>query len=345
MSSTLTCLFPGSPPLNTDIAGIGVRISTYVQSLLTDKVYDQSFPFVIMNISVMVAALVLGFSPNSQISLQDGLVAWFFTFIPLFVLIMVGQKLRNRNKLHNAVKSSNWDLISNLVTLSIMYILHAAFSLSLFHHYKTFGNHPECNNAARAFIFGTHAVTNRWFIGLAIAYGIVLSLMFIPMLFKLLLLVIFLMTVREPRDEEERQEAEQQRKHVEKLAAEATPQADFEADYLWGFIAFSLLAIWIAFTEVTVGRNNFEPSDSPIWQFGQIFPMILLAVPLLNTARAVSEFIEDTPKRRERMKQDTAPKVRAGYFETIDKILDVPEEKEPEGKEIKEEITPPMELV
>jgi hypothetical protein len=130
---------------------------------------------------------------------------------------MVGQKLRNRNKLHIAVKSSNWDLISNLVTLSIMYILHAAFSLSLFHHYKNFGSHPECNNAARAFIFGTHAVTNRWFIGLAIAYGIVLSLMFIPMLFKLLLLVIFLMTVREPRDEEERQEAEQQRKHVEKL--------------------------------------------------------------------------------------------------------------------------------
>jgi hypothetical protein len=73
--------------------------------------------------------------------------------------------------------------------------------------------------------------------------------------------------------------------------------------------------------------------------------MILLAVPLLNTARAVSEFIEDTPKRRERMEQDTAPKVRAGYFETIDKILDVPEEKEPEGKEIKEEITPPMEIV
>jgi predicted GNAT superfamily acetyltransferase len=40
-----------------------------------DKVYDQSFPFVIMNISVMVAALVLGFSPNSQISLQE--CVWF----------------------------------------------------------------------------------------------------------------------------------------------------------------------------------------------------------------------------------------------------------------------------
>jgi hypothetical protein len=58
-----------------------------------------------------------------------------------------------------------------------------------------------------------------------------------------------------------------------------------------------------------VGKNNFEPSDSPIWQFGQvrtaknlnkwmlyhdyfqIFPLILLAIPVLNTARAVSEFI------------------------------------------------------
>ena len=33
-SSALTCSFEGSPPLNTDIAGIGVRISTYVQAFL-----------------------------------------------------------------------------------------------------------------------------------------------------------------------------------------------------------------------------------------------------------------------------------------------------------------------
>lgn len=33
-SLALICTFEGSPPLNTDIAGIGVRISTYVQAFL-----------------------------------------------------------------------------------------------------------------------------------------------------------------------------------------------------------------------------------------------------------------------------------------------------------------------
>jgi hypothetical protein len=125
--------------------------------------------------------------------------------------------------------------------------------------------------------------------------------------------------------------------------AEATAEANFQADYRWGFIAFSLLAIWIAFIEVTVVKNNFAPADSPAWQFGQvrisrninelflrmkfskIFPMILLAVPVLTTARAISEFIKDTPERRKRMMQDPAPEQRADLIETLDKIMDDPE--------------------
>ncbi|KAF8187476.1 hypothetical protein BJ912DRAFT_926719 [Pholiota molesta] len=247
MSSTnFTCPFPGSPPLNTDIAGIGVRISTYVQSFLTivsltlspdmDKVFDQSFPFIIMNISVMVAALVLGFSPSPQISLQDGLIAWFFTFIPIFVLTIVDNKLMNRNKLYSILKLSNWDLAPNGVARSIMYILHAAFSLALFHHYKTFGSQPGCNNAARAFIFGTHAVTNRWFIGLSVAYGIVLFWIFIPKILSAFLIVIFVVFVGKPRNDEERQEAARHHENIERLRAQVTPEANLKADYRWGFL-------------------------------------------------------------------------------------------------------------
>jgi hypothetical protein len=131
--------------------------------------------------------------------------------------MIAGNKLRNRNKLHNALKSSDWDLIPNMLALSIMYILHAAFSLALFHHYRTFGDNPDCNSAARAFIFGTHTVTNKWFIGLAIAYGIVLSVIFIPIILKLLFLAVLLMLLRKPRNEEERQEAARQHEHIRKL--------------------------------------------------------------------------------------------------------------------------------
>ena len=57
----------------------------------------------------------------------------------------------------------------------LMLILHAAYTLSLLRNYKTFGSTPECNDAARVFLFGTHTLTNGWFIGWAIAYAIILS--------------------------------------------------------------------------------------------------------------------------------------------------------------------------
>jgi hypothetical protein len=94
-----SCLFDGSPPLNTDIAGIGVRISTYVQAFLAseshgqsingavlncdrlvvittvsselEEIHGQALTYVIMNISVITAALFLGFSSDPQISLQE----------------------------------------------------------------------------------------------------------------------------------------------------------------------------------------------------------------------------------------------------------------------------------
>lgn len=56
-------------------------------------------------------------------------------------------------------------------------------------------------------------------------------------------------------------------------------------------------------------KNRFATPDGPIWQFGQvhclsmflmlnelmsgIFPLIFLVVPLLETAREVSDFIDD----------------------------------------------------
>jgi hypothetical protein len=60
-------------------------------------------------------------------------------------------------------------------------------------------------------------------------------------------------------------------------------------------------------------------------RFSKIFPMILLAVPVLATARAISEFIKDTPERRKRMMQDSAPQERAGLIATLDKLMDDPE--------------------
>lgn len=306
-SSVLSCPFVASPPLNTDVAGIGVRISTYVQSLLTvviitvlpeiGDIYAQCFPFVIMNISVMIAALLLGFSPDPQISLQDGLIAWLFTFIPLFVITLGTGMIKNRNK-KKAVKSSPWDRLPMEWFSYIMLILHAAYTLSLLRNFKTFGSTPGCNKAARVFLFGTHKLTNAWFLGWTIAYAIILSGMFF-LIFK----PLFPMVSRKPitKPEEQKAAIKPQGNQPEESA---TPKADLLADYLWGFFTFTVMVIWIAFTEVTVVKNNFAPANGPIWQFGQIFPVILLAVPVLTAARAVSEIKQDAEERKEKTNDD-----------------------------------------
>ncbi|KAF9527544.1 hypothetical protein CPB83DRAFT_855975 [Crepidotus variabilis] len=333
------CTFNGSPPLNGDIAGIGVRLSTYIQAFLAvvvitvspsvGDIHSQAFPYVIMNIAVMASALVLGFSSKSQITLQDATIAWFFTIIPLIVLHLAGMKLRHRNKLSNAINTSDWDLIGTLVAMSIMYTLSAGFTLAVFRHPDKFGRNPECNGAARLFFFGTHKVAHGWFLGMAIFYGILLAIVFLPMIIKSILLVWMLSQMRKPSNDEERAEAERQRKHIEKLVEETQPETDFKADYTWGVIVSILLVIWITFTELTVAKNHFAPSDGSPWQFGQIFPLFLLAIPLFITSRAVANFVRDGPKRKAEIIENKKSGQRAGLLETLDKIIGDPEQTGP----------------
>ena len=111
--------------------------------------------------------------------------------------------------------------------MSIMYALSAGFTLAVFRHHKTFGSNPECNSAARLFFFGTRKVSHGWFIGMAVFYGLLLALAFIPMIVKLLFLIILLLALRKPSTDEERREAEEQRKRIEELVC-SYPSLPFE---------------------------------------------------------------------------------------------------------------------
>jgi len=147
----------------------------------------------------------------------SAVVTWFFTIIPLIVLHIAGMKMRHRNKISNTVNSSDWDLIPEMVSMSIMYALSAAFTLAVFRDHERFGSNPECNGAARLFFFGTRKVSHGWFVGVAVFYGILLGFAFIPMIIKLLFLACLLSSMRKPVTDEEHQEAEKQRKRVQEL--------------------------------------------------------------------------------------------------------------------------------
>ncbi|KAJ6467901.1 hypothetical protein C8R45DRAFT_1219052 [Mycena sanguinolenta] len=291
-----SCSFDGSPPLNTDIAGLGVRVSTYVQAFLAvillslspsmADIYSQTFPFTIMNIAIMTTSITLGFSATPQITLQDAIIVWYFTIIILVILHMGGKKLQYRKKIDESTKSNMWDEVATLMSAAAMYILSAAFTLSFLRHHETFGSHPECNGAARLFIFSTFPVSRGWFIFMAVIYAFLLFVLALALIAKFfLVLFAFLgMGKTETELEAEREEARQQ--HLIR-----TPE------YRWGIITCVLLAVWVAFTEITVIKNRFAPPDSPIWQFGQIFPLILLAIPLFITAKSIAERINRKPTR------------------------------------------------
>ncbi|KAF7378179.1 hypothetical protein MSAN_00242400 [Mycena sanguinolenta] len=237
-----------------------------------------------MNISIMTTGIILGFSKTPQITLRNAIVVWYFTIIPLVILQVAGRKLGQRK----IVKTSMWDAEAAFLSMSAMYILSAAFTLAFLHHRETFGSHPECNGAALIFIFSTFPASRGWFIFMAVIYAIVLCLLFVPRIYSFILM----QCVRSVMDQEGRKQQQELADGLIEVLNSIIP--DFSPDY-WGVIVSVLLAVWVAFTEITVAKNRFAPTDGPTWQFGQIFPLILLATPLFITAKGISKWINRKP--------------------------------------------------
>jgi hypothetical protein len=190
-------------------------VVTIVFSPSLKDIYNQALPFIIMSISIIIAALVDGFSSNPQITLQEyvqyfhtytllidryaddsAIIAWFVTHISAVVLQIVIFRVFHRSweVMYTVSQTSKWIVLANFIPAYIMIILFATFSFILLRHSGTFGSHPECNNAARVFLFTTFKASHAWFVAVAIIHAVPLALMsflfilaiFVPFLKKLL---------------------------------------------------------------------------------------------------------------------------------------------------------------
>lgn len=76
------CLLSGGgPQMNTDISGIGVRISFYLQALFLallsarsgslDEISGALYTLIATNIAMAVTSLILGFKPSPEISFHE----------------------------------------------------------------------------------------------------------------------------------------------------------------------------------------------------------------------------------------------------------------------------------
>jgi hypothetical protein len=55
----------------------------------------------------------------------------------------------------------------------------------------------------------------------------------------------------------------------------------------------------------------------------QIFPLFFLALPLLTTAKALSNFVHEAPKREAERAPDAGSGERAGLVESVSQVLRV----------------------
>jgi hypothetical protein len=124
---------------------------------------------------------------------------WFFCLITIVISYIAMLKVEGITQSEGRSKASAWNKSPASIANVIMMMLFLAFSISVFHDYKEFGSHPECNRAARVFFFATIRVSRGWFIGV-VAYLAIPSLIMGVLIIVLILLLVRFPGVRGLRD-------------------------------------------------------------------------------------------------------------------------------------------------
>ncbi|KZP23005.1 hypothetical protein FIBSPDRAFT_1043159 [Athelia psychrophila] len=272
--------------MNTDVGGVGVRVSFYLQALFIgfqaarsgskEDIRGAEYNLIVTNIAMAVTALFLGLKPNPDISFHEQRPGRLVPSQPL----LGGQYLP-----------------ASIVVF--------AFALAVLITAPRFGSHPECNHHAWLVLLRPIKVFNTGRIVGGVGCGIVIFL-YIGM--------VVLGKYKEAKMEKE------PAVEVPPNAATSQPDKDMpirkpildpdvektvldalaehrdkgkghtwkrDVDYpLTGYLLIILVmwALAVMNTELLIVWNKFAQSDDPqsIWQFGQILPLLLIIVPFVG---------------------------------------------------------------
>ncbi|KAF7358371.1 hypothetical protein MVEN_00887100 [Mycena venus] len=152
----------GAPPMNTDISGIGVRVSFYLQNLLLgclsarsasyDEVSGSLYTLLATNTGTAVTALILGLKPTPEISFQDALIVFYLLHlsgITVFLSLPGEEKIELEKKYANGARDRVSLSIKMLHICSIIqtYTIFA-FAFAVLWTADTFGSNSDCNTNA-----------------------------------------------------------------------------------------------------------------------------------------------------------------------------------------------------
>ncbi|KAF7367976.1 hypothetical protein MSAN_00863200 [Mycena sanguinolenta] len=308
------CVGPsGAPQMNTDISGIGVRVSFYLQTLFLsclcarsgspDEIAGALYTLLFTNTAMAVTALILGFQPNPEITFHDGLIVFYLLNLSWVTVYF---------SLPAVAKSPNVKLLYIFSILQSYTIFAFAFAMLITAH--SFGQHSQCNHHASIVIFRPfHALPAGRIVCLVVTA--VIFTLYTGMLIKDNLPPApkrILQWIQQKVTKEVPTTAEQElppppgapplpRHAPQKLSAgkveyharkAPTVPKEYDLQIAWNIVIeiFVVLILWgmaVMNTELLIRWNHFPPSNGQsLWQFGQVLPMFLVVLPLTNLITA-----------------------------------------------------------
>ncbi|KAJ6542537.1 hypothetical protein DFH09DRAFT_1173928 [Mycena vulgaris] len=313
----MACNYAGGPPMNTDISGIGVRVSFYLQTLFLSCLSARSgdlneiagalYTLLATNTAMAVTALILGLKPAPEISFHDALVVFYLLYlswVTVFFSLPACARFRGNVKLLH--------FFSIMQSYTVF-----AFAFAMLIKAPTFGFQPGCNPHAVVVLFRPFSAlkagrTVCWVMTVLVVtvYTGILVKDHMPSAPRLVQQWIQKRVTKQiPATD---QEIPMASPHVApppriipalapvkpQFRSRQSPERPMEYDLqiAWNLVIeiAVVLILWgltVMNTELLIRRNNFEPShNQSSWQFGQVLPMFLVVLPLTNLVNAFRDF-------------------------------------------------------
>ena len=230
----------------------------------------------ISNLALSSSTIALTHTNPPSLSLQDAALAVYLIF-PAWIASCLG--------------IATYSLMTNArrIFVEITFIIHnyyvLSFQLWVFTSSHSLGSFPACNSSAIIFVFVPIQILNTGrilFIALTI---FMLSITTTALIFDIYRTIRLRRTTPENIDPSPLPIPSTS--HPSYNSIRSWQPFDFTSLQLCLFIFYSInSAFSITFTELTISRTSFiNDSTTPLWTFGQILPLLLVLLPILNFLR------------------------------------------------------------
>ncbi|KAJ7613166.1 hypothetical protein FB45DRAFT_273496 [Roridomyces roridus] len=311
----------GGPPLNTDVSGIGVRISFYLQTVFltclslrsdsSEAITGALYTLLATNTAMAVAALILGLKPRPDISFHDALVITYLLFLSWVSVCfsMTACPASTVGSGKRRVKITILGSLSHVQSYTIFAFVLAALATA-----RKFGNRRECNTNAVVVIFRPFSALGSgrivgwilWVAIVALYTGISIRdyLPPIPPVREWIKKRIsrqmpaFAQDPPGPSGVAPDPASPDEPSSMQPGSAEPAPEpvvprphspdpSEYDLPIPWELVLkiFLVVVVWsvaVMHVELLIRWNHFAPIGQSQWQFGQILPMFLVIIPFLS---------------------------------------------------------------